>query len=186
MAIRLILGCLRAVAGRLGMGVHPLFVESDMHYYRTYVRVANRSDQEENLGFIVHCYNCRHREISRHAEEKCRLCDSEIKAAGPLWIGRLFEKEFVQDMLLAVPELTVDKSCEKIVANALLESEMPGTYYTSDEIAAKTKSSPPKLNDIIAGLQRNGFMASPTAFNPTGFRTDAGISDIEKMFIHPA
>ena len=186
MAIRLILGCLRAVAGRLGMGVYPLFVESDMHYYRTYVRVANRPDQRENLGFILHCYNCIHREISSFAEKKCRLCGSEIKAAGPLWTGGLFEKEFVQDMLRMVPELMVDKGCEKMVANALLESEMPGTYYTSDEIAAKTKSSPPKLNDIIAGLQRNGFMAGPTAFNPTGFRTDARIGDIEKMFNHTA
>ena len=32
MAIRLVLGCLRMVAARLGVEVEPMFVESDMHY----------------------------------------------------------------------------------------------------------------------------------------------------------
>lgn len=186
MAIRLVLGCLRTVAGRLGMKIVPLFVESNMHYYRTYVRVMNRPDLEENLGYILHCNYCKHRKTSLHLEPRCKLCGSEISAAGPLWIGVLFEREFVQDMALMIPELTVDKNCEKIVAKAILESKMPGTYYTTDEIAAKTRSSPPKLEEIVSGLQENGFMASPTAFNPTGFRTDADVSDIEKLFSdHP-
>lgn len=36
-AIRLVLGCLRMVAARLGVKIIPMFVESEMHYYRTYV-----------------------------------------------------------------------------------------------------------------------------------------------------
>ncbi|MCE2615210.1 MAG: tRNA (guanine-N1)-methyltransferase, partial [Nitrosopumilus sp. (ex Thoosa mismalolli)] len=63
-AIRLVLGCLRTVAARLGVKVEPIFVESDMHYYRTYVRVFNKPDQEENMGYILHCKNCGHRKIS--------------------------------------------------------------------------------------------------------------------------
>ena len=181
-AIRLVLGCLRTVAGRMGLGITPIFVENNMHYYRVYVRVANRPDQRENMGYILHCANCGHRRVSSKAEPECELCGSHVNLAGPLWIERLFEKKFVHSMTLIIPELAVDKNCEKILTKALLESEMPGTYYTSDEIAAKTKSSPPKLDDIVSGLQENGFLASPTAFNPTGFRTDAGINDIEKLF----
>ena len=38
MAIRLILGSLRSVAARLGVEIIPMFVENEMHYYRTYVK----------------------------------------------------------------------------------------------------------------------------------------------------
>ena len=67
MAIRLVLGCLRVVAARLGVEIIPMFVESEMHYYRTYVKVRNRPDQEKNIGYILHCKNCGHRKIDIRA-----------------------------------------------------------------------------------------------------------------------
>jgi tRNA (guanine26-N2/guanine27-N2)-dimethyltransferase len=85
-AIRLILGSLRAVAARLGVEIMPMFVESEMHYYRTYVKVFNRPDQQENLGYILHCKNCGHRKISLEQKQECELCKLKIKIAGPLWI----------------------------------------------------------------------------------------------------
>ena len=85
-------------------------------------------------------------------------------------------------MLLEIPNLTVDKNCEKILGKCLAESEMPGTYFTLDEIASKMKSSPPKLEEVILNLQKNNFIASVTSFNPTGFRTNAKINEIIKIF----
>jgi tRNA (guanine26-N2/guanine27-N2)-dimethyltransferase len=85
-------------------------------------------------------------------------------------------------MLLEIPNLEIDKVCEKTISKCLAESEMPGTYYTIDEIASKMKSSPPKLEKAILHLQKNNFMASVTTFSPTGFRTDAKINEIIKVF----
>ena len=182
MAIRLVLGCLRVVAARLGVEIIPMFVESEMHYYRTYVKVRNRPDQEKNIGYILHCKNCGHRKMTLEQELECELCKSKIKMAGPLWIGKIFDKEFVEDMLLEIPNSTVDKNCEKILGKCLAESEMPATYFTLDEIASKMKSSPPKLEEVILNLQKNNFVASVTAFNPTGFRTNAKINEIIEIF----
>jgi len=181
-AIRLVLGCLRVVAARLGVQVIPLFVESDMHYYRSYVKVLNRPDQQENIGYILHCKNCGHRKITLEQEQECELCKLKISIAGPLWIGNIFNKEFIQDMLLEVQNLEVDKVCEKTLHKCLAESEMPGTYFTLDEIASKMKSSPPKLENAVLNLQKNNFVASVTSFSPTGFRTDAKINEIMKVF----
>lgn len=181
-AIRLVLGCLRAVAARLGVEISPLFVESEMHYYRTYVKVLNRPDQEENLGYILHCKNCGHRKISLEQEQECNLCKQKISIAGPLWIGKIFDKEFIQNMLLEIPNLEVDKICEKTLVKCLAESEMPATYFTLDEIASKMKDSPPKLESAISNLQKNNFVASVTSFSPTGFRTNANINEIIKIF----
>ena len=77
-AIRLVLGSLRAVAARLGVEIIPMFVESEMHYYRVYVKVRNRPDQQENLGYILHCKNCGHRKITIEQEQECELCKLKI------------------------------------------------------------------------------------------------------------
>jgi len=181
-AIRLILGCLRMVAARLGVKIIPVFVESDMHYYRTYVKILNRPDQQENIGYILHCKNCGHRKITLEQEQECELCRLKISIAGPLWIDNIFDKEFVQNMLLEIPNLEVDKVCEKTLHKCLAESEMSVTYFTLDEIASKMKSSPPKLENAISYLQKNNFVASVTSFSPTGFRTNAKINEIIKIF----
>ena len=181
-AIRLVLGCLRMVAARLGVKIIPMFVESEMHYYRTYVKVLNRPDQHENIGYILHCKNCGNRKMAVEQEQECDLCKSKISIAGPLWIGKIFDKEFVENMLVEIPNFKIDKTCEKIIGKCIEESEMPGTYFTLDEIASKTKSSPPKLENIISNLRKNNFVASVTAFSPTGFRTDAKINEIIDIF----
>ncbi|NND86288.1 MAG: tRNA (guanine-N1)-methyltransferase [Nitrosopumilus sp.] len=181
-AIRLILGCLRSVGARLGVTTIPLFVESDMHYYRTFVKILNRPDQQNNLGYIIHCKNCGHRKISLESEHTCELCKLKANSAGPLWVGKIFDKEFIQNMLFEIPNLEIDKNCEKTLCKCLLESEMPATYFTVDEIASKMKASPPKLENAISNLQKNNFVSSVTSFNPTGFRTNANIKEIIKVF----
>jgi tRNA (guanine26-N2/guanine27-N2)-dimethyltransferase len=181
-AIRLILGCLRMVAGRLGLEIIPLYVESHFHYYRIYVKVHKKPDQEENLGYIIHCKNCGNRKIVFEKINLCELCGSQNNIAGKLWIGKIFDKEFVEQMILKIPEVTVNKTCEKDLQKCLAESEMQGIYFTLDEIASKMKASPPKLEDAINNLQNNGFIASPTSFSPTGFRTNANINEIIKVF----
>ncbi|MDA8721242.1 tRNA (guanine-N1)-methyltransferase [Nitrosopumilus sp.] len=182
MAIRLILGSLRSVTARLGVKMIPMFVESEMHYYRTYVKILNRIDQEENLGFIIHCKNCGHRKTSLEQQHECELCKLKTSIAGPLWIGKIFDKEYVNDMIEEIPNLKIHKSCEKTLYKCLDEAEMPANYFTLDEIAKKIKSSPPKLEKIILNLKENGFTSSVTSFNPTGFRTNANINEIIKNF----
>ena len=181
-AIRLILGCLRFVAGRLGLEVIPLYVESNFHYYRTYVKVHNKPDQEENLGYVMHCQSCGHRKLDLQQIKTCELCQSTNKIGGPLWIGKIFERNFIHEMILENSKLDFEKSCEKSLKKCLEESKVPGIYFTLDEIASKMKSSPPKLVDAISSLQKNGFKASPTSFSPTGIRTDANIKEIIQIF----
>jgi len=181
-AIRLILGSLRHVSARLDIEFQPLFVESDQHYYRIFVRILNRPDQEDNIGYIFHCKNCGNRGSVIEKEGKCTLCNEKLSFAGPLWIGDLFEKKFITEMVDIISDLIVDKSCDKILKKCILESEMPATYYTLDEIASKMNISPLSLEDSIQRLQNKGFVASPTSLKPTGFKTNAKIDEIIQIF----
>ena len=180
-ALRLILGCVRAIAARLGIKINPLFVESDMHYYRVYLKIQNKPDQEENLGHIFYCTTCGNRGIIK-GQNSCDFCESKLKIAGPLWIGKIFEKKFVEKMKKQVSKLVVDKNCEKTIQKCFLESEKPATFFTLDEVASMTKTSPPRLEKILSNLEENGYVSSPTSLDPTGFRTNASIKEISQLF----
>ncbi len=180
-AIRLILGCLRHITARLDMEIQPLFVQSDQHYYRIYARMLNRPDQAANIGYIYECKACGGRGALADRGLPCEACGQSREFAGPLWTGRLFEKEFLEAMGDAAANLTVDKMCEKGISKSILESGMPASYHTLDEIASKAGRPPPRLDDALGRLQDAGFSASPTSLNPTGFRTDAGIDEVKRI-----
>jgi tRNA (guanine26-N2/guanine27-N2)-dimethyltransferase len=180
-SIRLILGLTISVAARLDVEATPMFVETNQHYYRVYLRILNKPDTRDQIGYIVHCKNCGNRRATSESVSSCELCSSTIELAGPLWIGKLFDRDFVAQMIQNIPDY-VDKKCEKAIQKALLESEMPACYYTLDEIAERLKSAPIPLDQIISRLQQNGFSASPTSFNPTGFRTSSKIDKIKEIF----
>lgn len=180
-SIRLVLGLSIAVAARLDVEATPIFVETNQHYYRVYLRILNKPDTRKNIGYIAHCRSCGNRHTTPDQIQNCTLCAHKVELAGPLWIGSLFEKDFVVQMLENIPDYS-DKKCEKSLRKALLESEMPACYYTLDEIAQMLKSAPIPLEQIILRLQQNGFSASPTSFNPTGFRTDCKIDKIKELF----
>ncbi|RNJ75668.1 MAG: tRNA (guanine-N1)-methyltransferase [Nitrosopumilus sp. H8] len=175
-AIRLVLGCVWSVCARLGSNMSPLFAESDMHYYRVYVRIEKKTGTG-GLGYVTHCDGCGQREAGGMAGS-CRLCGSAVRVAGPLWTGKMFDSEFVKKMISKVPEMTVDCSCQKTLEKCLAEAGMPGTYHTIDETASRARTGPPKLADAIQRLRESGHAASATSLDSTGFRTDADARQI--------
>ena len=181
-AIRLILGCVSFVAGRLDISFQPLFVDHDMHYYRTYMKILNTPEKKEKIGYIIFCRSCKDRYTEITRQNECRKCGHGTEIAGPLWIGKLFEKEFIQKMKNVKNDLIVNKKCDKIIERSEEEAELPATYYTLDEIASMIKSAPLKLNDAIERLRSHGYKASMTSLNPGGFRTDCEIDKITQIF----
>ena len=177
-AIRLVLGCVNVIANRLDITMMPLFVDNAMHYYRAYIKILTKPNQNENLGYITYCKNCGNRNIENTVTNSCDNCNSLLEIGGPLWIGKLFNKEFVSMMKNEVKELQVDKKCERILEKCIDEEGLPPTYYTLDEIASITKSAPLALDKAIKKLQNSGYNASKTSLNPTGFRTNAKINEI--------
>lgn len=177
-ALRLILGCTNLVAGRLDVKIAPLFVQNNMHYYKTYVKVLVRTGDEEEMGYILHCKNCGNRHATREADKECSVCKSKAELAGPLWVGKLYDKEFVNRMIAKEDALKVDKSCSRTLERCAEESDMPPTYFTIDEIAHMRRSAPSSLEKTISRIQRAGFRATATSLNPAAFRTDARIDEI--------
>ena len=133
-ALRLILGCMNLVAGRMDIMILPMFVHHSMHYYKAYVKILVRTNTKNCMGYILHCDNCGNRRVVNEIEHACNICNSKAKLAGPLWIEKLYDKNFVDEMILEEKNLKVDKSCINFLEKCKEEIDMPPAYFTLDEI----------------------------------------------------
>jgi tRNA (guanine26-N2/guanine27-N2)-dimethyltransferase len=178
-AIRLLLSLMALTASRLELAIKPVFVHATMHYMRVYATIAVSSSQAndvyEDIGFVMHCFNCGHRLMSKEYEnKKCELCGSAMRIGGQLWTGALHDKEFVKKM----SGLNADKRCAKVLDASLEEASEIPYYFRADEISQKLKTNPHSVQKIIDKLRAAGYVASKTALHPGSFKTDARIDRI--------
>ena len=182
-AVRLLIGAALLSALRHDLAVNPLFSYGVDHYVRAYVEISRGAKEADKhldyMGFILHCRNCLRREVKRgltpFLPDRCGSCGSRLDYAGPLWLGRLVDKEFCEEMLRQVEGSTLEnvKSTTKLIVRLIDEADAPLTYYVSDEVCERLKVPIPPINDIVSELNFRGYLSTRTHFHDRGFKTEA-------------
>ncbi len=184
LAVRLLAGCLVMIAAKHDIGIRVIFSHSANHYIRLYATIgygAKKADETiKNMGFIMHCFRCFHRETQKGLFNNkqtipCSECGSKMDFAGPLWLGNLVDWQFCEIMRREVKHKVL-KQREKIVKTLdfiIEESNAPATYYVLDKICDKMALPVPSTRKIVKTLKEKGFEATATHFNPKGIRTNA-------------
>jgi tRNA (guanine26-N2/guanine27-N2)-dimethyltransferase len=182
LAVRLLAGCMASLAVKHDIGIRILFSHSTDHYIRVYAQIGygcQKGDETlKNTGFILHCFNCLHRETSRNFFGKsdiCPECGSKMDFAGPLWIGSISDLTFI-DQVIQENQKTAFKNSAKITKLLTLmknEAMSPVTYYVIDKLSRKLKLPAPSVQAVLTGLKDSGFQAVQTHFNTRGIKTDA-------------
>jgi tRNA (guanine26-N2/guanine27-N2)-dimethyltransferase len=196
-AVRLLIGSVSMIASKYDARIKVLFSHSSDHYVRTYLLVSeSASGADENLkevGYILHCFNCDNRKVSKTrfttaGDSKCELCGSNMKVAGPLWCGELWDRAFVETAITATEELGQghNRRLTKMLGLVLSELAGPPTYYDLHNISDSEGLNSPPTARIVALLQENGFFASPTHFKGTCIRTNADIKAIRSLVRRPS
>jgi len=190
LAVRLLAGCLATTAAKHDIGIRILFSHSTNHYIRLYATIhygAKKADETiKNMGYILHCFKCFHREtvkkLFKHSG-KCSECNSELSVAGPLWLGKISDKQFCESMEEENKQgsLKLGERIEKILALIKNEVDAPMTFYVLDKICDMLNLPVPPVKRIIKILQKEDFQAFPTHFNPKGIKTNAPTTKIKEF-----
>ncbi|MEM3753308.1 MAG: tRNA (guanine(10)-N(2))-dimethyltransferase [Candidatus Micrarchaeaceae archaeon] len=184
LAVRLLIGCLATTAAKHEMGIKVLFSHSTDHYIRVYavlIHGAKNADKSlQNMGYILHCFNCFHREASKNpfSEDfslRCPECEFIMDYAGPLWLEKIADKDFLRGIQIEAEhrQLKNGNRIRKILTLMRNELEAPITYYVIDKICDKLNLPTTSIKTVFENLKRDGFKASFTHFEPKGLRTDA-------------
>ena len=188
LAVRLMIGSLTMMAAKHNIGINVLFSNSVDHYIRAYAMVnygAKISDiSVKQMGYILHCFSCFHREIvfglSSFHKEFCPICDKKFEVAGPLWLGKIADKNFCSLLLKEYENNYFEnrKQILKLLIKIRNEAEKQITYFAVDKICDKLNFPVPSLRVILTSLRKNGYEAVLTHFNSRGIKTNAPANKI--------
>jgi tRNA (guanine26-N2/guanine27-N2)-dimethyltransferase len=182
LAVRMLAGSTATQAAKHDIGVRVLFSHSTDHYVRLYAQIgygAKKADESlKNLGYVLHCFNCLHRENATSLFGRgvtCPECGSRMNHAGPLWLGSVLDKEFCGAMAEENGHRAFRNSAKirKLLSLTIDEADAAATYYVLDKISAKLSLPAPPVDTVLGKLKEDGFQAVPTHFNSRGIKTDA-------------
>ncbi len=188
--LRLLVGSLVSASARHDMGMAVKFAHSTDHYFRVYATVQHggtkASQAVDEIGFIAHCFHCLHREVSTRVTSiapNCRICGHRNALAGPLWLGKLHEKEFCRQMLDLVNAKQLGKRnrIQRLLGMVLREIENVPTYYRVDRLSDRFQTRTPKPETVVKKLQEKGYSSSLTHFHGYGVKTDADPKILEQI-----
>jgi len=191
LALRILLGYLAREAAKHEIGMRPVFSYYADHYIRAYALMlhgARKADQSlKQLGYVYHCYHCLNREVETGLfnlkEKTCPFCGHKMSTAGPLWIGRLVEKDYCKALAKEVEERKFKngKRMRKILDLIIEEFDASPTYFEVGEISDKFGFLTPSPRNVVKRLREEGFFATLTHFRSTGFKTEASSKHVIKI-----
>ncbi|MCS6948893.1 MAG: hypothetical protein RMM06_03390 [Armatimonadota bacterium] len=175
---RVLFGALQQSAGERGLYYEPLFVLDEGYAMRMAVRLHYGSSgfPVSQMGWLIKCMDCfSQKSVPLHVTvSKCRVCGSEdVQWAGPLWIGSLYNTEFLHLMSVEARQAG-HQTALRLLRLMVDEADSPAGYYAAPELGKRThlKRLPP-VDALIQRLRLEGYLASRTHFETASLKTNA-------------
>ncbi|MDH7506873.1 MAG: tRNA (guanine(10)-N(2))-dimethyltransferase [Candidatus Thermoplasmatota archaeon] len=172
--LRILLGFICKEAGKHDKGIKPLVCYSTDHYFRVYVQIFN-SVKKANESMKYYSFIKPGEHVGYEITKKF---------IGPIWTGKLQHKKIFEQLriILFEKQLKTRNVLWKLIDLLEEEADSPMFFYTSDNISSILKKPQPKMKTLFEGLRKKGFEVTRTHFNVKGFKTNAPVNEIEKMF----
>lgn len=187
MGVRILMGAVARTLAKYDKAMAPLLSYASAHYVRVFASVKKSivaaDDCLKSLGFLYHCFKCGERGwkygLAVHMPEKCPTCGHTTSLAGPLWLGRLHEREFCEQVLAEVKKRDFS-GAEKLITLCRDELDIP-MHYDYHKLCKSLGITVMPTDELIFALRERGFQASRTHFTGISFKTDAGMEDVKTI-----
>lgn len=189
--IRILAGFVALTLAKYSKSIEVKLSHSTEHYMRLYIEVKKGSKKSDeclkNIGYISHCKHCLYREenkgLATSTPDICPECGEKLIQAGPLWLGEIQNEEFISKMIEESEnkKLNTKEDVLKLLESCRIEAKSPATFYDVHKICKILKISAPKLDLVFGNLEKEGFEAVKTHFNPLGIKTNAPLKKIKEI-----
>lgn len=192
MGVRILLGAVARTLARHDKAMMPLLSYASQHYIRIFANIKKSieaaDDCLKNMGFVSHCFSCGHREwkngIAVHMDKECAACRHATSIAGTLWLGRLHDIDFCEELICEVRKREF-MQVEKLIMKCRDELDIP-MHYDYHRVCKSLGITAMPTDELISVLREKGFKASRTHFSGISFKTDARMEEIKKIVMELA
>jgi tRNA (guanine26-N2/guanine27-N2)-dimethyltransferase len=195
--IRILISSIALTASRLDLSIIPIFSHGYRNYMRVYCKVVKSNylanKIQDKLGYVIHCFNCGNRYFlhTPYGITDCNNCHHRVTVGGPIWTSEIFDKGVIGQIRESIVKLEcqIGRSIKSSLNNiknfftiTLNELDAISYHYINDEIGKMLKRNVMSIDRITELLNKNGYLSSSTIFATSGFKTNASIMDIKKIF----
>lgn len=175
--LRILIGFIVREAAKHDRAIEPLLCFHADHYFRCNLRIRNGAGRADaalkGLGYMTFDRKTMKRRVVEDRPKK--------DYAGPIWTRAILSPEIVKKMS-ATGDLGTSARCSKMLEAWKEEMHMGPGYFVMDDLARRTKLSPPKLQEFVEYLRESGAQASRTHFDPRGFKTDLSAPELLRVY----
>ena len=183
--LRIMIKRIAEVAAEFNFGIAPLVSFSDKHYLKSVVRLKRGADDAfgsmKSLGYVSYDPKTGNRKHSQFPETG----DPKPEYAGPLWLGELHEKGFLEKMKKLNQERNYSEKQEIGRMLSLFENEiaMPPYYYNIHNLCRILRlGDVPTMKELLERIREKGYRAERTHFSRISFKSDAPFDKIREVF----
>jgi len=194
--VRVLLYAIGREASKISRSIIPVFSLATHNFVRVAVKIERGKTKandfwKHQVGWILFCPACLYFEIYKGFSniphtKKCPRDKIELSLLGPLYVGKIYDENFVRNMLQVLPQMEFSAQNKRLLEKYLmwmLESKHIPLYYSLREIARRIKTSIPSINGVIETLRSKGYIATRTHFDETGVKTNANIDEVYAAFL---
>ncbi len=174
--IRILIKKVIELSAQHDIALEPIFCYSHLHYFKVLFR-KKRGVREvdgllDQMGYILYCFSCGNRITVRdlfRIRENCEVCGGKFSIGGPMWLGKLWEREFTDFIIKVSSERPwLSKETFRILELIKAESELqvPGFYMVSKLCEIFGIPQQPPIKDAV-----QYFDGVRTHFAGDGLRT---------------
>jgi len=151
--LRILIRKVQLIGAQFGKALTPIFCYAEQHYMRAF-------------------FCC---EKGKHKVDKILGQHGMLGNAGPMWIGRLWDKKLASAV--------ANKSDEKILKMMGAESKIPVVgFYDVHGLCKRNKIRyMPKTSNIIKKIKQKKYEASLTHLSPTGIRSNINEKELVRI-----
>jgi tRNA (guanine26-N2/guanine27-N2)-dimethyltransferase len=190
-ALRILIYNLLISAGRLGVAIKPTFCYHHEHFLRVKVKIVESkekaNEQHRNIGFVYFCTECSFYKTQLITESNipinCPICMKKLEKSGPLWLGKLYDKEIIRRMFDVLDDLDLPtkKQVSQILTQVSEEKDPQPFFYFIPFVLRLLQKGGVSIKQIIEQLISSNFQASRTIFNPEGIKTNASYVELVEI-----
>lgn len=178
--LRILIRKAQLIGMQFEMALIPLLSYWEKHYFRVFFQVLKSKAQATKL-LAAHSNLLFNPKTTEHTLQDWIQQNQQNRYAGPLWTGSLGDPSLIQKMIATADE-RIDQKTIRFLSDLETETQITEPFFYDIHRLAKVLRLKriPKLEKIIASLQKKGFVAARTHFSPSGIKTNADLTTIQE------
>ncbi|MFH1439040.1 MAG: hypothetical protein ABIG89_00615 [Candidatus Woesearchaeota archaeon] len=216
LGIRILIRKVQLIGAQYDKALIPIFTYAKDHYYRIFFRCEKGKTKVDEVlkqhKYFLYCNKCMNFFVDMFNKHDCGICNrnktkkehdkiensnKQMIYAGPLWVGKLFDKNVVrkmkrQDYIKVIKQEDNETQsrenirffemlCEEALAG--IDNNCNGDcivgFYEIPEVMKMFKIGDSiKLNELMDGLKKRKYKVVRTHFGKQAVKSDCGVDDI--------